>query len=137
MTKNYELNCAELLNLTNEISPHQRWLNSLITEVYKYLNELSADITNDVLIVSERQLNTRHYNICVTDGPMTDRYGRYLISYRANKIWNLMPGEIKGSVNLDYFKLKIGLWRYLECSYTLCKTYLSNLGYLYIVFHST
>ena len=129
MTKNYELNCEELLNLTNEISPHQRWLNSLFTEVYKYLNELSADITNDVLTISERQLNTRHYNICVTDGPITDRYGRYLISYRANKIWNLMPGEIKGSVNLDYFKLKIELWRYLECSYTLCKTYLSNLGY--------
>ena len=38
MTNNYELSYEELLDLTNEISPHQRWLNSLMTEVYKCLN---------------------------------------------------------------------------------------------------
>ena len=34
---------------------------------------------------------------------------------------NLLPGEMKKTASLDSFKLKI---------YTLCKTYLPNLGYL-------
>ena len=37
MTSNYELSYEELLELTKEISPQQRCLNSLITEVYKCL----------------------------------------------------------------------------------------------------
>ena len=38
MTNNYELSYEKLLDLTNEISPHQRWLNSLMTEIHKCLN---------------------------------------------------------------------------------------------------
>lgn len=37
MTSNYELSYEELFELTKEISPQQRCLNSLITEVYKCL----------------------------------------------------------------------------------------------------
>ena len=51
MTNNYELRYLELLDLTNEISPRQRCLNSLMTEVYKCLHGLSPDIMNDVLVV--------------------------------------------------------------------------------------
>ena len=46
MTNNYELSYEELLDLTNEMSPHQRFLNSVTAEVYKCLNELSTDIMN-------------------------------------------------------------------------------------------
>ena len=50
---------------------------------------------------------TGNYNLFVTDWPKTDRYGRNLIPYRANRIWNLLHHEIKNSGNLDSFKLKI------------------------------
>ena len=48
MTNNYEL-----LDLTNEISPHQWCLNSLMIEVFKCLNGISPDILNDILAVSK------------------------------------------------------------------------------------
>ena len=51
MTNNYGLSYEELLDLTDETSPHQRCLNSLMTEVYKCLNEISPDIMNDTLAV--------------------------------------------------------------------------------------
>ena len=130
MTNNYELSHEKLLDLTNEISPHQRCLNSLMTEVYKCLNWISPEIMNDTLAVSKHQYNTRNYNLFVTDRPKTDRYGRNSIPYKANQIWNLLPGQIKNSANLDSFKLKIKQWRCAECPCTLCKTYLANLGYL-------
>ena len=62
MTNNYELSYEELLDLTNEISPHQRCLNSLMTEVYKCLNGISPDM-NDTAAVSKHQYNSRHYTV--------------------------------------------------------------------------
>ena len=61
MTNNYELSYEELLDLTNEISPQQRCLNSLVTEVYKWLNGLWPDIMNDVLTVLKLRYNIRHF----------------------------------------------------------------------------
>ena len=130
MTHNYELSYEELLDLTNEISPHPRCLNSLMTEVYKRLHALSPDIMNDILPVSKHQYNNRHYNLFVTGRSKTDRYGRNSIPYRANQIWNLLPHQIKNSGNLDSFKLKAKQWCCLECPCTLSKIYLPNLGYL-------
>ena len=86
ITNKYELRYEELLDLTNEISPHKWCLNSLMTEVYKCLNKISPEIMNDALAVSKHQYNTRHYNLFVTDWHKTDRYGRNSIPYRANQI---------------------------------------------------
>ena len=72
MTNNYELNDEELVDLTNENSPNQRCLNSLMIEVYKWLNGLSSDIMNDVLAVSKHRYNTRYYNLFLTDHPKRD-----------------------------------------------------------------
>ena len=58
MTNNYELSYEEVLDLTNEISPHQRCLNSLMTEVYKCLNGISPEIMNDTFAVPKHQYNT-------------------------------------------------------------------------------
>ena len=38
ITNNYKRSYGELLDLINNMSPHQRCLNSLLTEVYKHLN---------------------------------------------------------------------------------------------------
>ena len=69
MTNNYKLSYEERLDLTNEISPHQRCLNSLVTAVYKCLNGISPDIINDVLAVSKHQYNTQQYNLFMTERP--------------------------------------------------------------------
>ena len=63
MTNNYELSYLELLDLTNDLTPHQRCLHSLMTEVYKCLHGLSPGIMNDVLAISKYHCNTRHYNL--------------------------------------------------------------------------
>ena len=107
MTNDYELSYKELLDLTNNISPHQRCLSFQMTEVYKCLNEYSPDIINDTLAVSKQQYNIRHYNLFVINWSKTDRYGWNSIPYRANQIWNLLPRRIKNSAKLDAFKLKI------------------------------
>ena len=76
MKDNYELSKEELLDLTNEISPHQWCLNSLMTEVYKYLNRFSPNIMNDVITVLKHGYNTQHYNFFVTDRSKIEKYGQ-------------------------------------------------------------
>ena len=123
MTNHYELSYEGLRNLIDAISSHQRYLISLMTEVYKCLNGLSPDIVNDVLAVSKHRYNTQHYNLFGTDPPKTDIYVQNSISNTANQVWNLLP-------SLDSFKLKNKQWCCVECPCILCKTYLPNLGYL-------
>ena len=53
---NYELSYEELLHLTDEISPRQQCLNSLMTEVYECLNGISPGTMNDVFTVSKLQI---------------------------------------------------------------------------------
>ena len=74
MRNNYELSYEELLDLTNEVSPDQRCLNSPMTGVCKCLNGILSDIVLDILAVSKHWHNTRHYKLFVTDRPKTDRY---------------------------------------------------------------
>ena len=69
MANNYKLRYEELLGLINEISSHQRCLNSLMTEVYKCLNAISLDIMNGTFAVSKHRCNIRHYNLFVNDRP--------------------------------------------------------------------
>ena len=130
MTNHYELSYEELRNFINTISPHQRCLISLMTELYKCLNGLSPDIINDVLPVSKHHYNTQNYNLFVTDPPKSDKYSQNSISYTANQVWNLLPREIKNSASLDSIKLKNKKWCCVECPCILCKTYLPKLGYL-------
>ena len=66
------------IDLTNEISLRQRFLNFLVTKVHKCLNGISADIMDDVLTFSNHGYNTWYY-IFVTDKPKTNRYGKYSI----------------------------------------------------------
>ena len=123
ITNNYKLNYEERLDLINEVFPHQRCLNSQMTQVHKCLNWLSPDIMNDILIGPKHRYNTWHYNLLWVIDPT-------LVDMVEIQIWSLLPREIKNSTNLDSFKLEIKQWRFLECSCTLCKTYLQNLGYV-------
>ena len=130
MANNCELSCEELLDLTNDISPQQQCLNSLMTEVYRCQNWLSPDIMNHVLSVSKHRCSSRHYNLFVTDQPKTDRFDQNSILQRASQKLNLLSREIKNSPNLDSLKLKIKQWRCLDCPCTLCKTYFLTSNFI-------
>ena len=122
MTNNYELSYEELLDLTNEISPHQRFLNSIMTWGMR-MPKWNFTLTLWMIHLQFQNPNTSDYNLFVTDRPKTDRYGRNSIPYRANQIWNLLSRQIKNSANLDSFKLKIALIPYLNHIYRIYDVY--------------
>ena len=126
----YTTESSDLFLFSNEISTHQRCINFLMVEVYKFLNGLSPDIMNEVFSVQRVTYNLRSYNIFQCDIPRSNKYGLNSISYRANQLWKLLPDFIKSSPSLSLFKARIKSWRCNSCPCDICKTFIRNLGYL-------
>ena len=108
------------------ISIYQRSINSLLTEVYKYIHGFSPEIMNEFLSTRANIYNKRQFNVFETHIPTSSRYGLNLIPYKANQIWNLLSENLK---SLNLFKNEIKLWQCFNCSCNICKSCVSNLGY--------
>ena len=129
LLKNYKDDFQDLLRSSGDISIHQRCINSLLTEVYKYIHGLSPEIMNEVFSTRANIYNTRQFNVFETHIPTSNRYGLNSIPYKANQLWNLLPENLKSSLSLTLFKNEIKLWQCFNCPCNICKSYVPNLGY--------
>ena len=65
----YKSSFDSLLSTLNEKTIHQRYINVLLTEVYKYLNGYSPDLMNEVFYLRQKHYNLRNFNVFATDNP--------------------------------------------------------------------
>ena len=93
-----------LLEETHQTTFDQRCINSLVIEVYKYLNGHSPDIMNDIFKLRENTYNLRNFHIFQTENPRSLKYGLDAISYRASQIWQQVPTDIREAASLTLFK---------------------------------
>ena len=64
------------------------------------------------------------------DKVKTSRYGLKSIRLLGPKIWALIPEEVKKVTSLDIFKLKIKEICFNDCPCSLCKDYISGVGFI-------
>ena len=122
LLKNYKDDFKDLLRSSGDISIHQRCINSLLTEVYKYVNGLSPGIMNEVFSAKKNIYNTRQFNVFETHIPTSNRYGLNSIPYKANQLWKLLPENLKSSPSLRLFKNEIKLWECFNSPCNICKS---------------
>ena len=101
--QNYTSDFEVLLENSNEKPVHQKCIELLMIEVYKYLNDLSPDIMS----VRENTYNLRNFHIFESQNPRTKKFGLDSIAYRASQLWKNVPEEIRNSNSLPMFKKKI------------------------------
>ena len=118
LLKNYKDDFQDLLRSSGDISIHQRCINSLLTKVYKYIYGFSPEIINEVF---ETYIIT------------SNRYGLNSIHYKADKLCNLLPENLKSSPSLTLFKNKIKFLQCFNCPCNICKNYFRTCA---IVFHA-
>ena len=109
----YESSFDSLLSTLNEKAIHQRCINVLLTEVYKYLNGYFPDLMNQVFYLRQNHYNLRNFNVFATNNPRN----KYLLNsfvYRANQLWQTLPSEIKDCASLQLYKDKIETWRVID-----------------------
>ena len=77
----YESLYPLLLEEAHQITFHQRCINSLMIEVYKYLNGHSPDIMNDIFKLRENTYNLWNFHIFQTENPRSLKYWLDAIPY--------------------------------------------------------
>ena len=99
----YESLYPLLLEEALQIAFHQRCINSLMIEVYKYLNGHSPDIMN-IFKLRENTYNLRNSHIFQTENPRSLKYGHDAILYRASQLRQQVPIDIREAASLTLFK---------------------------------
>ena len=112
------------------VSIHHRNIRSFATEIYKIKNNLSTYIMSELF--EKRNLN---YNLRTpTDFSLHSinivAYALKSLKYFAGKVWSIVPFGIRNAIRLEEFSAKIKSWRPENCSYTVCLTYIHQVGYI-------
>ena len=100
-------------------------------EMYKVTNGLSPKIMNEIFQIREESRYDLRYTSQFTIPPIHSVYnGRESVSFMAHKIWKLIPPAFKQIKTLSGFKIAIKEWKPSNCPCRLCKTYISQVGFL-------
>ena len=93
-----------LLEEAQQIGFQQRRINSLMMEVYMYLNGHSPGITNDFIKLRENMHNIWNFDIFQTENSRSLKYDLDAIPYRASRL-DIRMKNIKymKNITLKYF----------------------------------
>ena len=80
LLKNCKDDFQDLLRCSGDISIHQKCINWL-TEVYKYICDLSPEIINKQSFLYQSEYHARQFNVFKTHLPTSNKYGLNLIPY--------------------------------------------------------
>ena len=101
-----------LLMKDKTFSIHERNIQSLAIEIYKFLKGLSPSFLNNVFHKSiSNSYDLRNHKELYSRNPKTVRSETETVSYIAPKIWSKVPETIKMSLSLESFKTKIRKWK--------------------------
>ena len=91
----------------NSFSIHERNIQSLAIEIYKFLNGLSPSFLNNVFHKNiSNSYDLRNHKEIYSRNPKTVRYGTETVPYMVPKILSKVPGTIKMCSSLESFKSK-------------------------------
>ena len=128
--RDYTSSFETLLEKSGSVSIHHRNIQQLAIEIFKAQNNLSPSFMSEIFTTKKTKYNLRAGSGLLTNVPHTSTYGVNSISFLAPKIWNAIPPKIKESSSLHIFKKHINKWIPKPCPCRLCKTYISNLGFI-------
>ena len=129
---NNELNSSfvNLLEKDASVSIHQKNLQYLAIEIFKAKNDISSSLMKEMFIFVNKPYDLRNNTVLSRRKIKTEFYGTETISNLAPQIWDLVPSSLKEAKSLNIFKREIKKYKFLKCPCKLCKTYISNLGYI-------
>ena len=84
---------ALTLNFKNERTIHQQNINVLMKEIYKFENDLSAPLIDDIFQVRKINYDLRHFQKFPNTKKNSVKMGLETISYRVRQLWKLVPTD--------------------------------------------
>ena len=125
------INTLELVEKDGSVLIYMRNIQTLATEMYKLVNNLSLPIMNRVLeLNSDSYYNLRQISQFSRSLVKLVYHGTESISYLGPKIWDILPDDYKTIQNLNTLKIKIIKRKPENCPCTLCKVYIDRVRFL-------
>ena len=110
-----------LLNKAGMETLHLKRLKVLATEVFKSINDLNPSFMQRMFTVKVNSLGLRDENKLVQPQFDTITYGKRCFTYYGAHLWNLMPENVKGCINMYDFKQLLSSWEGPgRCQCNLC-----------------
>ena len=128
--QNEELSFQELLELSGDVTIHQKNLQRLATEMYKVKNDIAPVSFQKLFDEGSNAYNLRNQNTWALPKMRTVIYGTETIRYRGPLIWDSLSNDLKEAETLQIFKSKIKNAGKINCTCRLCKIFVPNLGFL-------
>ena len=125
--QNYNSDFKVLLENSNEKPVHQKCIELLMIEVYKYLNGLCPEIMSGIFKLRENTNNLRNFHIFESQNSRTKKFGRDNIVYTASQ--NISE-EIRNSTSLPIFKKKMKKVPLISCSCNCFRKYIHHVGFI-------
>ena len=105
---------------------HQKNLECLAKEIYKFLDGLSSPV---MINIFELRGNTdNHINVQSLYLYNKLRFGTETFTYRGLQIYNLISDNIQNGSSLENFKREIKKWKDEKCPCRISKIYLQDAG---------
>ena len=103
----YELPFDRILEDNKQKSIHQKNIESLAIEIYKFQAGLTPPIMSDLFFSRENDYNLRNFQELESSLKRTVKFGTETISYRGPQIWNLISEILRALKTLNKFKKEI------------------------------
>ena len=126
--EDFDSNFEELLQKGNEVSIHNRNIQTLMIEIYKIVSNICPPIMKTLFNFRQNNHNIRNFQEIENNRVRTVQYGLETVLYRGPQLWSLLPIDIKSSNNIDTFKIRIKTWICKDCPCKICQTFVYGLG---------
>ena len=112
-----------ILNIDKSVTIHQKTLQYLLIEIYKVKKGISPTIMNEIFQFFENPVYELRSGVNLPSrNSRTVFFGAESIINLGEKLWNMVPENIKSSESLNVFKSKIKHWTPNHCPCRICKT---------------
>ena len=115
------------LEYNNQKSIHQKNIESLAIEIYKFQAGLTPPIMSDLFVTRENNYNLRNSQELESSLKRIVKFVTETIFYRRPQILNLIPERALETLNK--FK-KIKRWKCDACLCRMCKTYIQHVHFI-------
>ena len=102
-----ELPFDRILEDNKQRSIHQKNIESLAIEIYKFQAGLIPLIISDLFVTRENNYNLRNFQELESSLKRTVKFGTETITYRAPQILNLIPERLRALETLNKFEKEV------------------------------
>ena len=99
----YKLSFDRILEDNKPKSIHEKNIESIVIEIYKFQACLIPSIMSDLFVTWENKYNLRNFRALESSNKRTVKFGTETISYWGPKIWDLIPERLRTLATLTKF----------------------------------